>query len=44
MEYITADMKYYSYYLEAYTAILGEFVGEYAIESADKDNPDVKIV
>lgn len=32
MESLTADMKYYSYYLEAYTAVLGGLVGEYEIE------------
>lgn len=35
MEELTADMKYYSYYLEAYTAILGEYVGEFEIEEDD---------
>ena len=32
MESLTADLKYYSYYLEAYTAVLGGLVGEYEIE------------
>lgn len=32
MEQLTKDMKYYSYYLEAYTAVLGGMVGEYEIE------------
>ena len=40
IEDITRDMKYYSYYLEAYTAVLGEFVGEYQIQ---KESPDGKI-
>lgn len=31
LEEITADMRYYAYYLEAYTAVLAEFVGEYEI-------------
>jgi peptidoglycan LD-endopeptidase LytH len=35
MEALTTDMNYYSYYLEAYTAILGGFVGEYEIEEDD---------
>ncbi|WP_442871556.1 M23 family metallopeptidase [Anaerosporobacter sp.] len=35
METITADMKYYSYYLEAYTAVLGGLVGEYEIEQKE---------
>lgn len=29
---LTADMKYYPYYLEAYTAVLGGLVGSYEIE------------
>lgn len=36
---LTKDMKYYSYYLEAYTAVLGGMVGEYEIE---EDNHWVK--
>jgi len=36
IEDITKDIKFYSYYLEAYTAVLGEFVGNYKIEIADK--------
>ena len=35
MESLTKDMKYYSYYLEAYTAVLGGMVGEYKIEVKD---------
>lgn len=36
MEEATRDMKHFSYYKEAYTAVLGGFVGEYEIrESAD---------
>lgn len=37
MDEICADMKYYSYYKEAYTAVLGGFVGDYAIEAQKKD-------
>jgi murein DD-endopeptidase MepM/ murein hydrolase activator NlpD len=29
---LTADMKYYDYYHEAYTAVLAEFVGYYRVE------------
>lgn len=36
MEDITADMDYYSYYLEVYTAVLSEFVGEY------RENGEIK--
>lgn len=32
MQELTADMKYYDYYLEAYSAVLGEYVGNYKIE------------
>lgn len=42
MEEITVDMKYYSYYYEAYSAILGGFVGEFEVEVEDKDNPGYK--
>jgi len=37
---ITSDMEYYSYYLEAYTAILGEFVGLHRIEVTNPENPE----
>ena len=30
-------MKYYSYYLEAYTAVLGGMLGEYEIETENED-------
>lgn len=33
---ITRDMKYYPYYLEAYSAVLSEFVGEYEIQKTDE--------
>lgn len=36
MEEITKDMKYYPYYLEAYTAVLGGLVGEYQIQEPGK--------
>ena len=39
MEDITADMKYYNYYLEAYTAVLGGMVGTYRIEIPEADAP-----
>lgn len=35
MEKSTEDMKYYSYYKEAYTAVLGGFVGEYEIQEKE---------
>lgn len=41
---LTVNMKYYDYYNEAYTTILGEFVGEYSIEVTDPKNPDNKVL
>lgn len=37
MEEITKDMKLYSYYIEAYTAILDQFIGNYQIETLNED-------
>ncbi|PYG87842.1 murein DD-endopeptidase MepM/ murein hydrolase activator NlpD [Ruminiclostridium sufflavum DSM 19573] len=42
MEQLTAQMKYYNYYYEAYDAILGNFVGEYDIQTKDPDNENGK--
>lgn len=41
MEKLTKDMKYYDYYLEAYTAVLGGMVGEYSIQSQDENGKEV---
>ena len=38
---ITRDMKYYTYYHEAYSAILGEYIGEYEIQEKAKDSDDI---
>jgi len=38
MKELTKDMEYYAYYLEAYTAVLGGFVGEYEIQKAEEDS------
>lgn len=43
IEALTKDMKYYNYYYEAYTAVLGGFVGNYEIQVASEDNPDEKV-
>ncbi|MCX7714637.1 MAG: M23 family metallopeptidase [Clostridia bacterium] len=43
MQELTCDMKYYNYYLEAYGAILGQFVGEYSVEVENKNNPEEPI-
>lgn len=37
MEELTEDMQYYSYYKEAYTAVLGGMVGEYEAEVEDEN-------
>lgn len=42
IEQLTAKMKYYSYYYEAYDAILGNFVGEYDIQVKDPSNSEKK--
>lgn len=36
VETLTADLNYYDYYLEAYSAILGGMLGEYEIETAEE--------
>lgn len=38
---ITKDLKYYSYYLEAYTAVLGGMMGEYEIQTGEKNGKPV---
>lgn len=40
MDELTKDSKYYSYYLKAYTAVLGGLVGKYEIQVPSKDNPE----
>lgn len=40
MEDITRDMKYYSYYLEAYGAVLGGMVGEFKVEIPVAEAPE----
>ncbi len=37
MAELTKDMEYYSYYLEAYQAVLGGYVGEYEIQRPMED-------
>ena len=41
MEDITKDMKLYAYYIEAYTAILDQFIGNYQIETLQEDGNKV---
>ncbi|MCI8838245.1 MAG: M23 family metallopeptidase [Hungatella sp.] len=40
MEDITKDMKYYSYYLEAYGAVLGGMVGEFRVQIPAAEAPE----
>ena len=37
-EKICSDLKYYNYYKEAYSAVLGGFVGKYEIETINENN------
>lgn len=41
MEELTKDMKYYTYYHDAYEAVLGGFVGEYEIETKTETDETV---
>ncbi len=40
---LTEKMKYYNYYYEAYSAVLGGLVGEYDIQIPDETNPEQKV-
>ena len=42
MEELTENMKYYSYYQEIFTAVLGEYIGEYCVQTPD-DDPDTPV-
>ena len=35
MQELTSSMKYYSYYFEAYSAVLGGFIGNYSIDTSN---------
>lgn len=37
MEQMTSKLKFYPYFLKSYTAILGEFVGNYSVEKESDD-------
>lgn len=41
MQEIAKDMKLYNYYIEAYTAILEQFIGEYQIEKIKEDGSKI---
>ncbi len=41
MEELTSTLTFYDYYLEAYTAVLGGFIGNYTIETINENNEKV---
>ena len=41
MEEITRDLEYYSYYFKSYSAVLGEFIGEYEIQEINESGEKV---
>lgn len=43
IESLTEGLSYYDYYLEAYTAVLGGFVGPFEIQVKDENNNEQKI-
>lgn len=43
MEKLTKDLKYYSYYLDAYQAVLGGLVGNYEIQVQKEEDSQEKI-
>ncbi|MCL2369043.1 MAG: M23 family metallopeptidase [Oscillospiraceae bacterium] len=40
LEDITSDLKHYDHYLEIYSAVLGEFVGQHRVKVPDPNDPD----
>ncbi len=38
MEDLTSSMKYYNYYLESYSAVLGGMIGDYCVEVTNSEN------
>lgn len=43
MEELTLNMKHYSYFLEAYNAVLSQFVGDYQIQVKDPNDSTKKV-
>jgi murein DD-endopeptidase MepM/ murein hydrolase activator NlpD len=43
IESLTRDLKYYDYYYEAYSAVLGNFVGPYEVQVKDENDPSKKV-
>ena len=41
MENLSSDLKFYDYYFESYSAVLGEFIGEYSVEVEQSDGSKV---
>ena len=41
MEDLTSTLTFYDYYLEAYSAVLSGFIGNYSIETLDENNQKV---
>ncbi len=43
IEELTKDLKHYGYYYEAYSAVLGNFVGPYEVQVKDEIDPEKKV-
>jgi len=43
IETLTKDLKHYNYYYEAYSAVLGNFVGPYEVQVKDENDPTKKV-
>lgn len=43
IESLTKDLKHYDYYYEAYSAVLGNFVGPYEVQVKDENDPSKKV-
>ncbi len=43
IESLTKDLKHYDYYYEAYSAVLGNFVGPYEVQVKDETDPEKKV-
>lgn len=43
IETLTKDLKHYDYYYEAYSAVLGNFVGPYEVQVKDENDPNKKV-
>lgn len=43
IENLTKNLKHYDYYYEAYSAVLGNFVGPYEVQIKDENDPSKKV-